>query len=448
MKSELQRLRVNDNGRFLVTEDALPFYWLGDTAWELFAKLNREEAGHYLRTRAEQGFTVVQAVALAELDDADRKGNAYGRQPLSMDESGVPDPRRPDAGGAYSYWDHVDYVIRLANELGLYVALLPTWGNRFHKWPFDEGAEIFTPENAHAYGKWIGERYKSVPGLVWVLGGDRPLYNRRHFEVVCGMARGLREGDGGAHLITFHPTGPDSSARQLHEEPWLDFNMVQSGHLDTNLTNDRLVTTDYERLPVKPVIDAEPCYEDLPIGFKPENGYFDAVDVRKAAYYALFAGAFGHTYGHHSVWSMSDGSFANAKADGPGTLPIMGWKDALSRPGAEQMRYVKALMQSRDWLSIVPDSSLLAGNPEGIVRRAAARGRDYAYIYCPNGLFADAVLGKLGGDRVHASWFNPRDGSTVPAGSFRNEGTVSFVAPTSGRDNDWILCLDARNTSA
>lgn len=443
MEQKLQPLQVSDNGRFLATEDGSPFYWVGDTAWELFARLTREEASYYLRTRAKQEFTIVQAVALAELGHAERTGNAYDRQPLLLDERGVPDPCRPDTAGEYSYWDHIDFIVREANSLGLYVAFLPTWGNRFHKWPFHEGTEIFTAQNAYAYGKWLGERYRNVPGIVWVLGGDRPLFTRRHFEVICGMANGLREGDGGAHLITFHPTGPDSSARQLHEEPWLDFNMVQSGHLDTKLTNYKLVSADYERQPVKPVIDAEPCYEDLPIGFKPDNGYFDAADVRKAAYYALFAGAFGHTYGHHSVWSMSDGNYESVKVEDPGAFSIMSWQEALRRPGAEQMRHVKALLQSRNVLELVPDSSLIAGNFEGNSYRVAARGRDYAYIYCPNGLFVDVRMGIIGGDTVEASWFNPRDGSSVAAGSIPNEGVRRFVAPASGRDNDWILCLDA-----
>ena len=44
------------------------------------------------------------------------------------------------------------------------------------------------------------------------------------------MARGLRRGDAGEHLITFHPTGGSGSAEWFHEEDWLDFNMRQNGH--------------------------------------------------------------------------------------------------------------------------------------------------------------------------------------------------------------------------
>lgn len=116
-------LKVSDNKRFLVHENGKPFYWLGDTAWELFHRLNREEADKYLKNRAEKGFTVIQAVALAELDGV-RDPNPYGEIPLENN-----DPTKPRE----AYFKHVDYIIDRAAELGLYIALLPTWGDKLSK---------------------------------------------------------------------------------------------------------------------------------------------------------------------------------------------------------------------------------------------------------------------------------------------------------------------------
>jgi uncharacterized protein DUF4038 len=79
---QLPLLKVSENRRFLVTADRQPFFWLGDTAWELFHRLNREEAVRYLRNRAERRFTVIQAVALAELDGLNDP-NPYGHRPRS-----------------------------------------------------------------------------------------------------------------------------------------------------------------------------------------------------------------------------------------------------------------------------------------------------------------------------------------------------------------------------
>lgn len=313
----LKPLRVSGNRRYLETADGAPFFWLGDTAWELFHRLSREDAGLYLRTRAEQGFTVIQAVLLAEFAGV-TTGNAYGRLPLGMNDEDLPDPQRPDLDGPYSYWDHVDYILDTAERLGLYIALLPTWGDKFNRIG-GKGPEIFTADNAAAYGRWLGGRYKTRANVIWVLGGDRTLTTSLHFNVVNGMARGLKEG-GAEQLMTFHPKGAESSSHHLHDEEWLDFNMIQSGHGEREITNYVRVQSDYAREPVKPTVDAEPCYEDIPVSFNEKNGYFDAADVRRAAYYAMLSGAFGHTYGHHSVWSMCEGRHDPSGFTEPGTF--------------------------------------------------------------------------------------------------------------------------------
>ncbi|MBP1976278.1 glycoside hydrolase family 140 protein [Cohnella thailandensis] len=439
IQTRMQRLRVNDGGRFLEKEDGTPFFWLGDTAWELFHKLNREEAEHYLRTRAEQGFNVVQAVALAEFEGV-TTGNAYGRLPLLADSSGLPDPSRPDLAGPNGYWDHIDFVLDTAAAYGIYIALLPTWGDKFNKL-WGKGPEIFSPENARTYGRWLGARYQHRPNLVWVLGGDRPLQTSRHFAIVEAMAEGLTEGDGGAHLRTFHPKGAESSSHHLHDADWLDFNMIQSGHGEAAIANDLRVAADYARLPVKPTLDSEPCYEDIPIGFDAANGYFDEADARRAAYYAVLSGACGHTYGHHSVWSMAEGAYANNEMTEPGAYFLMDWKTALRRPGANQMKHVRALMETSGFASLRPDPQLLARNFPGSNRMVAARIEAGALVYCPNGLFAEIDLGRLEAAAVEASWFDPRSGEYTQAGTCEGEGVRRFDAPSSGRGNDWVLRL-------
>ena len=74
-------LEVAPGGRHLQTSEGKPFFYLGDTAWALFHRLTCEEAEIYLRDRADKGFTVIQAVALAELRGLDEP-NAYGELPL------------------------------------------------------------------------------------------------------------------------------------------------------------------------------------------------------------------------------------------------------------------------------------------------------------------------------------------------------------------------------
>ena len=144
------QIKVSDNKRYLVKADGSPFFWLGDTAWELFHRLNREQASYYLKRRADQGYTVVQAVALAEFDGL-HVPNPYGDLPLLFD-----DPKQPNE----AYFKHVDYIIDKAAENNITIAFLPTWGDKVMKATWGKGPEIFTPENARSYGQWLGHRYK------------------------------------------------------------------------------------------------------------------------------------------------------------------------------------------------------------------------------------------------------------------------------------------------
>ncbi|HEU4902375.1 MAG TPA: DUF4038 domain-containing protein, partial [Flavisolibacter sp.] len=128
---------ISANKRYLL-KSGKPFFWLGDTAWELFHRLDREEADHYLKRRSEQGFTVVQAVALAEIDGL-HTPNAYGETPLVGD-----DPTRPNE----KYFVHVDYIIGKAEEYGINIGLLPTWGDKVFKSSWGTGPEIFNENNS------------------------------------------------------------------------------------------------------------------------------------------------------------------------------------------------------------------------------------------------------------------------------------------------------------
>ena len=440
-QSSVQRLKVSDNKRFLVKADGSPFFYLGDTAWELFHRLNREEADRYLRNRADKGFTVIQAVALAELDGLNTP-NSYGHRPL-VDN----DPTKPDVkdGAANDYWDHVDYIVKKAGSLGLYIGFLPTWGD---KWNRGRGAgpEVFNPQNAESYGEWLGRRYKDAPNIIWILGGDRSLETETHKEVIRAMARGLRKGDGGAHLQTLHPRGGGGSSDPFHNDEWLDFNMRQNGHVTEFNPRYEQTRADYDRTPVKPVLDGEPIYEDHPISFRAkELGHSVAADVRRPLYWDLFTGAFGHTYGHHSVWQMWQ------PGRQPINNPLMPWFEALDQPGAGQMQYGRRLLESRPFLTRVPDDSVIVtADPAssvpgaGLKRYVATRDSTgaYAMVYVPAGRPFKVKMDKLSGAKVKAWWFNPRDGKATLIGEFPNTGEREFSPPTKGENLDWVLVLD------
>lgn len=441
--SRLPRIRVSDNHRFLVDESGKPFFYLADTAWELFHRLNRDEAVEYLTFRASQGYTAIQAVALAE-EDGIGIPNAYGDLPLVDRDPlkpAVTPGANPKDARAYDYWDHVDYIVDQANARGLYVALLPTWGRWVQGDKPRKGDEaLVTPANAQQYGEFLGKRY-GKKGVIWVFGGDRD--GTGQAPVWRAMAKGIAIGVNGKEdyhdvLITLHPDGGTSSSQWFHDEPWLAFNMQQTGHSRAERTQCwNRIAKDYERASTKPVIDGEPLYEDHPLEFRAKDyGYSFDAHVRQRAYWDLFSGACGHTYGNHAVWQMFDSQRT------PVNGPLMIWREAIRRPGAAQMAFAKRLIESRPVLSRVPDPSMIVNALEGSDHIVATRGDGYAFVYSAEGRAFTVRLGKISGDQIRASWMNPRDGTARDAGTFANGGEKDFKCPSEGFASDWVLVLD------
>jgi len=424
------KLRVTENRRYLEYTDGRPFFYLGDTAWELFHRLNREQADLYLKNRASKGFTVIQAVVLAERSGLDDP-NPYGDVPL-IDK----DPARPNE----AYFRHVDYIVNEAQELGLFIGMLPTWGKYWKT-----GGGIFTPENARSYGRFLGRRYAHEP-IIWVLGGDHNPDNDRERAIIEAMARGLKEGDGGTHLLTYHPRGAGLSSDYFHAADWLDFNMFQSSHAARDHDNGVFVEHDYRLSPAKPTLDGEPRYEMLSVGFYNANAArnvrFDDYDVRQAAWWSLLAGACGHTYGHSSIWQMWQ----------PGRQPVLWasvpWYDSLDHPGAFQMGHIRRLFESRPFRKLVPDQSIIMNGPDtgpAKVRAALARDGSFALVYSPRGEPFMIRVNAIRSGRIRGTWFDPRYGVTEPIHTTDTPGFQTFVPPTHGRGCDWLLVLDDAN---
>lgn len=441
------RLRVAENHRYLESEDGRPFFYLGDTAWELFHRLNREEATQYLTNRSQKGFTVIQAVVLAPAGGL-TVPNAYGDLPFIGG-----DPTRPNE----AYFRHVDFIVNKAEELGMFTGMLPTWGGH---WAL--GKSIFNPTNARQYGRFLGGRYKDR-AIIWILGGDRSVTNNEERAIIDALAAGLGEGDGGAHLKTYHPVGPGLSSIKLHDAAWLDFNMFQSSHAARDHDNGLYVEHDYALKPEKPTMDGEPRYEGIPIGFylRGTGGIdrFDDYDVRQAAYWSLLAGACGHTYGNNNVWQMyKPGAPAKVPAGGaavrsdvalfgaPGGLigANIPWYEALDHPGAFQMRYVRRLFESLPFTKLIPDQRIILNGPTtggAKIRSARASDGSFAFIYSPRGESFTLDKSIIKSERQREFWYDPRYGTSYVIKEQDSWGIQTFTPPTSGRGQDWVLVL-------
>ncbi len=423
---ELPLLRVSDDKKYLVTADNEPFFWLGGTAWELIHRLSKEEIDLYLTDRAEKGFTVIQTVVLAELDGLNEP-NYYGERPLVEH-----DPTRLNE----KYFELVDYVLSRSEELGLYVGLLPTWGDKFNqKW--GKGPVIFNPQNAEIYGKLLAQRYNSHSNLIWILGGDRLPEKEEHYEIIRAMAKGIREFDSN-HLITYHPVG-GSIASDFFPEQWLDFDMFQSGH--NSLAQEyTYVFKSRNQVPDKPVVNGEARYENIGDRFWDEekHGWLDEADVRVSAYWSMLAGAAGYTYGCNDIWQMFD------LTNEPVIQARTGWKAALDLPGSTQMGFMRSLFERFPWQSMSYDSTLIqAENPDDGSHIIAALGKekDFLLAYTPLGKSIHLDGSRLSSPTVYAYWFNPRSGGIRYVGEFKPTSSLSFKPWADGRGSDFVLIL-------
>jgi hypothetical protein len=374
-------IKVSENRRYFIDQNNNPVFWLGTTQWQIFREYTLDEVRTTLERIKGNGFVFVQAMLMGVGDGT--KPNVYGQKPWINN-----DPLTPNE----AYFKNVDSV------------------QRYRK--------CITLKNARAWAKWLAQRYKDVPNIVWSM---TPEAKQEFVPILRELAAGLHEGDGGYHLITFKPDPAPYSSSFIHNEDWLDFNSMQTWN-GVKLIYP-MVTNDYNLKPVKPVLMAEGAYEA-----GSEYG-FDVTPlwIRRQAYYSYLAGAH-HTYGHNDSWRV---------------LPT--WKKALDAPGARQMGVLKKIFLGRkEWWYLVPDQSIFAsgGQTGGDVLNLAARHRngEWIMVYLGSESSFSINMNKItAGNKVNAFWIDPKSGDSVQIGGFPNTGVKHFSTPDEWEDAILIL---------
>lgn len=422
-------LKTTENGHYFQFEDGTPFFWLGDTGWFLFKNLNKNEINQYLNNRKEKGFNVIQVAILR----GDLKSpNRYGEIPFHN-----LDPTRPNE----KYFELVDWTLQQAMLKGIFIGLLPTWGDQVSDL-FGTGSIRFNKDNAYEYGLFLGKRYKKYPNIIWILGGDQPAFTDScdWRPIWREMIRGINVGSEKKTLVTYHPWGEHSSSEFWGNENTLDFNMIHSGHARKDINVWKWIEKDFNSIPAKPVLDGEPNYEDHPINWEKKNGYFRDYDVRKQLYRSVFSGACGVTYGHEAIRQ-----FYSPEKE-PSGFPDRYWYEALDRPGAFQAGYLKDLILSRPPLKRIPDQGLIKdGQDKDGEYITAFRDEDYNYamIYLPVGKKIEINTYWIKGEEVFAWWFNPRTGESLQIGKIKKQNSIKFEPPSLGVGNDWVLVVES-----
>lgn len=431
-------LRVSDNGLYLQHTDGTPFFWLGDTGWLLPQRLDRDEAQHYLEQTAREGFNVVQIQALNGVPSFNRYGTMSHPDGWNLDAASKP--------GEYGYWEHMDHIVDTAERNGIYIGMVCIWGGLVKGGQMDE-------TQAKAYGEFLAKRYADRKNIIWIIGGD--IQGDVKTDVWDTLARTIKENDP-EHLMTFHPRGRTTSARWFADRNWLDFHMFQSGH---RRYNQRMGNKDYpipdgteedswmyvdsvrKYTPVKPVLDGEPSYENIPQGLHgADEPLWNDKDVRRYAYWSVFGGACGHTYGHNNIMQFIRPGLPGAYfADGV-KKP---WYVAIDDPGRKQMKYLKRLMLAFPYFDRVADSTLVLNNGIRYERILATRGQDYLLAYNHTGREMTVDLSRISGKDKNIWTMDPTDGSLCFIG--KTSDNIYRYKPNPGNDVV-LIAIDSRRS--
>ena len=425
---------ISDNNRFFQDKTGKPFFWLADTGWRTFAGPTKEQVTEYFKIRKNQGFNTIQifytmswAPVNAENDSA-----FVHNDPLQLNENYV----------AFAKWCAQEAK---RQELILCIILGEVFRNdtRFKR--------IDDEEAAYRYAHQLVSRFRDDDNIVWALAQD---FQGVRNSLWSALAEGIHDAidgvnnrDGRANwnnaMVTYHIGWEQSSSLYVHNEPWLDFNMIQSSHCRRD--NHHVYTLawmDWEKTPAKPFFDAEPNYEKHPIWLWGDGKSFDDYDVRKASYRSVFAGGCGITYGADRVWQLDDD-----------------WMDCLHYPGALQLIHLKNLMLSRPYFERAPDREFIRSvNPnkaEKIIATSSTKG-NYAMVYVPfSGQSFTIDASKLKGKKLKAWWFSPLDGKTYHAnGQIASEpfgveksDKMNIISPKLEKSVDWVLVIDSESSA-
>ena len=396
--SNVAPLAISRNGRYFLDKKGKPFFWLGDTLWHLHRSFSPVDARAIMQNRKDKGFSVALVMLFGY--EPDPMPNLNGDSPW-LDS----DPSKPNE----KYFEHVDATLRIACELDLIQVL-----GVYHK----TQDRFYTPERTREQARWIANRYKDVPQIIWSM---YPEARKQYVPIVKALAEGLKEGDGGAHWITVHPDPSPQSSSFMYDQPWLPFNMLQTC-IDIEQIH-AMTSADYAYTPIKPAVMAEGGYEGVEF-----NRPITPLDIRRQAYWTYLAGGH-HIYGHNDNWTA------------PGK-----WRDWIDALGSCHLAvYRKVITSLKNWWDIIPNQSIvMKGVGSGVELNAAAHSAaaDWALVYLSGRHTAAIRMDRIkASEIVAASLIDPRTGDRQRIGTFQYADVPEFSTPDGWEDA--LLLLEA-----
>ncbi|MBL8549782.1 MAG: DUF4038 domain-containing protein [Hyphomonadaceae bacterium] len=391
--------------RYLVDANNAPFLARGDAPWQMINVLSREDAVRYLDDRASRKFNAINLQLILNREGV-RPPNFYGQSPFTGAPFATPNE---------AYFQHADYVLQQAASRGFLIFLCAAWcGALTLDWyPLMQQAGAATLKE---YGRYIGNRYRSLNNIIWMHGGDTYPPDK---SLVTSIVDGIKEVD----PVKLHTVHGNRSSDVLEywggsDGAWINVSSAYTAADDVV----PLCAQQYTKPEGRPYYYIEGWYEN-------ERGATE-LDLRRQAYQSLLLGACGHMFGNYPMWALDSG-----------------WQNALSSNGAQHMTRVWDLFLSVRWDLLVPDLNnqfLTGGIGSGAntAVAAVASDRSFALVYTPQTRTLSVNLGGLAGPAVQARWYNPQTGAFTSAASSNPAASGNFnFTPVAG--DDWVLVLQS-----
>ena len=407
--------------------DGRRFFYLGDTVWSAFTGISPDEWDFYLKKRRQQGFNVLQINTLPQWD---RCLSDTGLYPFATDDGHTFDFTNWNE----AYYENARNMCRMAVSYGFQLALVvlwlnyvpDTWGSRII------GKNIMPKAFVSEYAKRVAAEFDEFHPI-YVISGDTDFdspeavsYYETALSAICSASPDSLKT---MHIRRGYDVIPESFLDRL------DFYMFQSGHnRDAQDMAYLLPEQMLAKYPKKPLINAEPCYEQMGYS-RHAYGRFQAEDIRKAAWTSLLSGACaGVTYGAHGIWNWNKLHKPHNPVLGEGFDAPFLWQDAIQFPGAWDYGFIRHFLQSENLLPLIPANSLLA-NETADIRMAQAPGGRYV-IYLPRSTKVQ-IHTKLQGYTARALSLDQKRYAVLDC-DIRNEQTEIEMHPFA---NDAVLIL-------
>jgi hypothetical protein len=394
------------NGK-LKTNSGQPFLIVGDSPWYLIQGPDNQGAEKYLENRSQKGINSVVLCLIAS--ESNGSADANGNKPfLTPGDFSTPNP---------SYFDHVDFILEKAQELGIEVFLYPAWlgydtGDGHPEGWYSQVADN-GPENMYQYGKYLGNRYKNYQNIIWVMGGD--CSPAAVIAEIRAMVRGI-EDMAGPQIFSVQNGRFKSGITEYSHENWIDLNTTYADHS----TAARYLLADHNR--------------DFPFYFTEgsyENSGVSSIGLRSQMYLPVLMGSTGYIFGNHPLYAFNQG-----------------WDDPvlLESQGSQDLERSALFFGSRLWADLVPDkdhSLLIKGagdvNDGNYAAAALMKDASTAIIYTPDKRQLTVNLTRISGNQTQAWWYQPSTGTVINIDKYSDSPAQTFTPPSEG---DWLLVLD------